>query len=98
MNNKFEDLLLLDNEFDEYESLPSPEISDRAKKRLNRLFREVVGSSNIPHPDVDNYYELIRSKIVRFFKVIIFRISKKQKTMIKSYSWNIMLNFTNNMI
>lgn len=86
MNNKFEDLLLLDNEFDEYESLPSPEISDRAKKRLNRLFREVVGSSNIPHPDVDNYYELIRSKIVRFFKVIIFRISKKQKTMIKSYS------------
>ena len=44
MNNKLEDLLLLGDNFDEYESLPSPEISVRAKKRLNRLFREIVGS------------------------------------------------------
>lgn len=78
MNNNFEDLILLE-EYEDYESLPPPELSVRARKNLNRLFRETVGSSNIPHPEVDNYYELIRSKIVRFFKVIIFRISKMFK-------------------
>ena len=75
MNDKFQDLILFEDEED-YSSLPIPNLSVRARKRLNRLFREVVGSSNIPHPEVDNYYELIRSKIVRFFKIIIFRISK----------------------
>lgn len=86
MNDKFQDLILFEDEED-YSSLPIPNLSVRARKRLNRLFREVVGSSNIPHPEVDNYYELIRSKIVRFFKVIIFRISKKQwlKLFVKYY-------------
>lgn len=77
MNDRFQDLILFEDE--DYSSLPPPDLSVRARKRLNRLFREVVGSSNIPHPEVDNHYELIRSKIVRFFKVIIFRISKKLK-------------------
>lgn len=75
MDDKIIDLII-DKEFEDYESLPKPELSVRARKNLNRMFRETVGSSNIPHPEVDNYYELIRSKIVRFFKVIIFRISK----------------------
>ena len=66
-------------ELDGYESLPKPDLSIRARKNLNRMFREVVGSSNIPHPEVDNRYELIRSKIVRFFKVLIFNISKRFK-------------------
>ena len=76
MNNKLEDLLLLDDNFDEYESLPSPEISVRAKKRLNRLFRETVGSSNIPHPQVDNCYEKTRSKIIRKINLLKHKIGK----------------------
>ena len=67
---------IVDKDFNYYNSLPKHEISIRGNQKINRLFREVVGSSKIPHPEVDNHYELTRSKIVRFFKVIIFRISK----------------------
>lgn len=67
----------MEKDIEYYESLPPPEISVRAKKRLNRMFREVVGSSNIPHPDVDNCYERIRSNII--FKIKL-RVSKYKKT------------------
>lgn len=79
MNSKFKDLIINEGfeDYENFESLPPPALSVRARKRLNRLFREIVGSSKIPCPEVDNHYELTRSKIVRFFKVIIFRISKK---------------------
>lgn len=63
----------------DYDSLPQPELSVRARKKLNRLFRETVGSSKIPHPDVDNYYERARSKVMRKFKLIIFKIKKRYK-------------------
>ena len=69
MNNKFKDLILLE-EYENYELMPPPELSVRARKRLNRMFREVVGSSNIPHPEVDNCYERTRSKIVRKINVL----------------------------
>ena len=69
--------LFIEKDIEYYESLPPPEISVRAKKRLNRMFREVVGSSNIPHPDVDNCYERIRSNII--FKIKL-RVSKYKKT------------------
>ena len=69
MNNNFENLILLE-EYEDYESLPPPELSVRARKNLNRLFRETVGSSNIPHPEVDNGYERTRSKIVRKINVL----------------------------
>lgn len=69
MNNKFKDLILLE-EYENYELMPPPELSVRARKRLNRMFREVVGSSNIPHPEVDSCYERTRSKIVRKINVL----------------------------
>ncbi len=66
----------MDKDSEYYQSLPSPELSVRARKRLNRLFREIVGSSNIPHPEVDNLYEQTRSLLVRKVKVLIFKIKE----------------------
>ena len=43
--------------------------SKRYKIRMNRLFRERVGSSLLPFPEVDCVYERIRSKIVVKLKV-----------------------------
>ena len=53
------------------------EFSDRFKRRMNRLFREQVGSKNIPHPEVDNTYEEIRSTIIRAWLILCDRIKKK---------------------
>lgn len=66
----------MDKDMDCYESLPPPEISVRGRKRLNRLFRETVGSSNIPHPEVDNVYEKTRSYFVRKIKVLKYKFVK----------------------
>ena len=43
--------------------------SKRHKIRMNRLFRERVGSSFLPFPEVDCFYERVRSKIVVKFKI-----------------------------
>ena len=64
----------MDKDFEYYESLPKPELSVRARKRLNRLFREMVGSSKIPHPEVDNLYERVRSYFVRRIRVLKFNL------------------------
>lgn len=64
----------MEKDFDYYDSLPKPEISVRGRRKINRLFREIVGSSKIPHPEVDNYYERIRSKIVRKINVIKYKL------------------------
>lgn len=40
------------------------EFSDRFKIRMNRIFREQAGIKNIPHPEVDNLYERVRSGII----------------------------------
>ena len=53
------------------------ELSDRFKKRMNRLFREQCGIKDIPHPEVDNLYERIRSGFIRTYLLIIHRIKKK---------------------
>ena len=68
----------MDKDFEYYNSLPPPEYSAKAKKRFNRIFREVVGSSNIPYPEVDNYYERIRSFFIRIINVLKhkFKIDK----------------------
>lgn len=41
------------------------EFSDRFKRRMNRLFRERAGFKKAMHPEVDNWYERTRSRIVR---------------------------------
>lgn len=33
------------------------------KRKMNRLFREEAGIENIPHPEVDNLWERMRSRI-----------------------------------
>ena len=45
------------------------EFSKRHKRRINRIFRE-IGSKKIIYPEVDNYFERIRSRIIT--KVNIF--------------------------
>ncbi len=69
MNDKLK-IIIINEENKDYESLPKPQLSVRARKNLNRMFREVVGSSNIPYPDVDNSYEIMRSFIVRKINIL----------------------------
>ena len=52
------------------------EFSDRFKIRMNRIFREQAGIKKIPHPEVDNPYERVRSGIIRAYLLIINRITK----------------------
>lgn len=40
-------------------------ISKKHKIKMNRIFREEVGSENIPFPEVDSLFEKIRSRMVR---------------------------------
>lgn len=57
--------------------LQNVELSVKLKKRINRIFRERVGAKNrIPHPEVDNAYERLRSGIVRAF-VVAMRCLKR---------------------
>ena len=62
-------------DFDYYNSLPKHEISMKGKRKINRLFREIIGSTKIPHPEVDNYYEHIRSKIIRKLNLLRHRLN-----------------------
>lgn len=64
----------MDKDVDYYESLPPPEISVRGRKRINRIFREVFGSSRIPHPEVDNIYERTRSFFARKIKILKYKV------------------------
>lgn len=41
---------------------PMP-FSNHFKRKMNRLFREEAGIENIPHPEVDNIWECMRSRI-----------------------------------
>ncbi len=65
----------MEKDIEYYESLPPPNLSVRARKRLNRMFREIIGSSNIPHPEVDNCYEHIRSRIVRKINLLKHKLN-----------------------
>ena len=53
-------------EFDENEPVT---VSHRHKIRMNRIFREVVGCSRLPFPEVDNFYERASSWIVVKFNL-----------------------------
>jgi hypothetical protein len=43
--------------------------SKRYKIRMNRLFREYVDRSFLPFPEVDIFYERVRSKLVMKLKI-----------------------------
>ena len=55
------------------------EFSDRFKIRMNRVFRKQEGIKNIPHPEVDNFYERVRSGIIRIYLLMAHRLQKKIK-------------------
>ena len=59
--------------FDDYSFLPEPDFSIKHRRRINRIFREVVCSSKIPHPEVDNWFEQKRSEF-------IVKLNTKNKT------------------
>ena len=43
--------------------------SKKAKRRMNRIFREIAGIEKIPYPEADNLFERARSwLIVKFSK------------------------------
>lgn len=65
----------MDKDFEYYASLPPPELSVRARKRLNRLFKEIVGSSKTPHPEGDNFYEQTRSFFVRKINILKHKLN-----------------------
>ena len=53
-----------DEEFDIDENNEPIEVSHRHKIRMNRLFRERVGGSFLPYPEIDNIFEKTRSWFV----------------------------------
>ena len=75
-------LRLAEKELQEFDSLDvsdCPPPSRRNKTRMNRIFRERVGGSFIPFPDVDNPFERLRSKLVVKFKINDRLDRKKQR-------------------
>ena len=63
----------------------TPPATKRHKIRMNRLFRERVGGSFLPFPEVDNFYERARSKIVIKLKINEFLDKRKARRREKRY-------------
>lgn len=59
------------------EELSAP--SKRHKIRMNRIFRERVGGSYIPYPEVDCLFERARSRIVKIFKINEFLDRREER-------------------
>ncbi len=51
-------------DFENLDLLPEPEYSDRHKRKMNRIFRETAHCSKIPYPEVDNFFERFKSKVI----------------------------------
>lgn len=67
---------------EELYAIEIPPPSKRHRIRMNRMFRERVGSSFLPFPEVDCLYERVRSKIVVKLKINEFldkRLEKRKK-------------------
>ena len=66
---------------EEMKDIETPPPSKRHKIRMNRLFRERVGGTFLPFPEVDNFYERVRSKLVIKLKINEFfdRLQKRRR-------------------
>lgn len=42
------------------------EYSNRHKRRINRITRDILGNEKLIYPDVDNAFERMRSKTIHF--------------------------------
>ena len=54
---------------EEIKDMETPPPSKRHKIRMKRLFRERVGGTFLPFPEVDNFYERMRNKLVIKLKI-----------------------------
>ncbi len=52
------------NDFENFDFMPEPEYSDRHKRKMNRIFREVAHCAKIPYPEADNFFERFRSNVI----------------------------------
>ena len=75
----FPDMANLDQELEDLESIELPPPSKRHKIRMNRIFRENTDGTFIPYPEVDCFYEKLRSRIVRKFKLNDFAYNRKMR-------------------
>lgn len=57
-------VIVMRKNIDYYDLLPEPKYSVKHRRRINRIFREVVCSSKIPHSEVDNWFEQKRSEFI----------------------------------
>lgn len=46
------------------------EYSKKFKLKMNRLFRERVGSNYLPYPEVDNWFERARSRVIKHINIL----------------------------
>ena len=70
-------------EFDDIEKsledIEIPEPSKFHKIEMNRVFREHAGGRFIPYPEVDNFYERLRSRIIVKFNINTERQTKRRQ-------------------
>ncbi len=64
---------------EETNDIEIPPTSKRHKIRMNRLFRERVGGTFLPFPEVDNFYEKLRSKLIVKLKINEFIDRRKEE-------------------
>lgn len=65
-----------ETEMKDIEATPS---TRRNRIRMNRWFREQVGASRVPFPEVDNVYERVRSKLIIKLRINKFLGSPKKR-------------------
>ena len=67
---------------EEIKDIEIPPPSKRHKIRMNRIFRENVGGSFLPFPEVDCFYERVRSKIVVKLNIneLIYKCKERRRT------------------
>lgn len=58
-----EDLMFLQSL--ENSSKEKIKISNKHKRKMNRIFREKIGSENIPFPEVDSLFKRFKSGMIR---------------------------------
>ena len=76
---EFDDLMfkacqkISEDEAGEFENIKDADIefSDRFKVRMNRMFREQAGIKRVPYPEVDTWFERVKSSFNR--RILIFR-------------------------
>ena len=73
---------------EEADEMERPPATKRHMLRMNRLFRERIGSNFLPFPEADNFYQRARSKIIVKLRInkLMYRLeAHRRKRRIKKY-------------